>query len=215
MTHDSGFECSAEWHLWEQPIAHAIYQKIGQITVGGKRPYFGLEQSLIDFFGMDYSAGSKRFRFLRDGGWLESLPLSQAEAEMKLTGVETDAALASLKRNRFQPKKYQWIHHDEWAIAHPGKCYVKPTFVWDNESLDPLGPMLFAVSEGLKWYPGLLVGPRAIYGSDEAVVEGFKAFVAGLPLYPVGRRAWKKAQGQFCHFCAEKRDNPFEFADSK
>jgi excisionase family DNA binding protein len=146
----------------------------------------------------------------KDAGWLESLPLSQAESEMKLTGVETDAALASLKRNRFQPKKYRWIHHDEWILSHTGVCHVRPKFVWENQSLDPLGPMLFAESEGLKWYPGMLVAPRAVYGSNEAVVAGFKAFVEALPVYPAGRRAWKKVQGQFCHRCAEQRNNSFE-----
>jgi hypothetical protein len=200
----TSLDCCAEWHLWRRGAQLAIYQKIAQVTNGGEKPWFGLEQTLTDFFGIDYVYGAKQFRALAKEEWLKKLPLSAAEEEMERTGIETDAALASLKRNKFQHKKYRWISHDEWVVNHPGTCFVKPTYTWSNDNLDPLGPMLYSVSEGLKWFPSMYVSPRAVFGSDEAVVKAFVTFVEHLPQRPYGKRQWKAAQLKFCHQCAEQ-----------
>ena len=152
---------------------------------------------------MDYVYGNKQVKLLKDSGWLQQLPLSAAEGEAYSTGIVTDAALASLKRNHYQPKKWQWVSHDEWAASHPGQCFEKPTFTWTGEALDPLGPKLFAVSEGTKWYPNQFKAARTMYGTDDAVVTAFVNFVKALPAPPFGKRAWKKAQGMFSRQCAE------------
>jgi hypothetical protein len=93
-------KCSAEWHLWRNPLALAIYGKAGGLTRGGTegRTFFANQTSLAKFFGAHRNAVSKAMILLRRQAWL----------------------IPTLKEDDFE-----FVHHDTWAALHDAvRCQV-------------------------------------------------------------------------------------------
>src|SRR5882672_1309828 len=64
------FKCDSTRHLCRYGLALAIYQKIGQITNGGKRTYHSDTAIMAEFFEANKAYVRRMFALLDRAGWL-------------------------------------------------------------------------------------------------------------------------------------------------
>jgi hypothetical protein len=171
----SRLHCSAEWHIERhcpKPAA-SIYSIALRVT--RKTGRFTVSYpKLAAYFDVSERTIRYAVHSLRD---IELFKLLSSEPGRKCT--------------------YQPIHHDDWALKHPGKCLEKisgPDY-WEQ---DLLGQALFAVCDGRVsfFYPNVLKGMRNTGLTDLEIVERMKKFRA-IDRPPTGQPWVKGFVGRF------------------
>lgn len=151
------FTCGTERHLWRHGLALAIYQKVGQITAGGQRKYFTDTARMALFFEANKTYVRRAFALLHNVGLL----------------IVTNQ---DVKRAR-GVKVRQWISHEDWAKANPGKCVSVDVALmpWAGDA-DPLCGRLWAALDGkMRMYENLLKHARSCGLPDDEIIAAISA----------------------------------------
>lgn len=165
------FKCIAAWHLRRSGALLSLYNLIGSITSGGNGYYFSTIAHATRYFYPEvadnpelfkskYEVTRRNFQVLRKMGWLK----------MREDG------------------DHDFVTHEEWEKAHPGKCNKRELLPWQIET-DPLVAKLFQISGGkLKLMENYVVGLRKV-ATDQELISGYTDAMA--------KAASLRAQGQY------------------
>lgn len=187
-----GFHCDATWHIHQMgALSLAIYDKIGAITrdrlTGEYGTWYTSGRSLAEFYGASENHVTSVLRGLRRLGWLRLVGHGPG------TVIEENGVSRNVKANRYKPKNYRYVTHEEWLKAHPGRCFVREEMVWDGEEHDALAQTLHKQSFGMTfWYPNMLAGLRASGMTDEEIAATWLKHVQELPKKPKRKGGWKR-----------------------
>jgi hypothetical protein len=141
-------KCSAGNHLWQHGLAFAIYQKAGELTIGGEdgRTFFANRETLTKFFDSSYNATCNAMKYLVANKWFEP-------------------------QNKIS--HFAYVPHSKWIFLYPDKCVARDLLPYQEEA-DPFVGKLYAAAQGsLKVKEHYLVGLRKL-ASDEEILELFK-----------------------------------------
>ncbi|MGB7729917.1 MAG: hypothetical protein WBL50_17940 [Candidatus Acidiferrum sp.] len=121
-----------------------VYYLIANITSGGENAFFSSIEKVAAYFDANYETVRRVFKQLVRDGWL--IPVSG------------------------ENRRYKWVHHNEWAKAHPNGCCERAALVWEHET-DPFIGKLYAIADGkLKLYENHVRAMRAIAGDEEILL---------------------------------------------
>jgi hypothetical protein len=143
------YHCSAEWHLFR--LKHrcgVIHSRLVQLTQNGKRPFFGSQEGLAEYFGCSTKTVNRAFEQLVSAGFLE--------LTRKAAPGETNS--------------YRLVDHATWAKAHPNKCLTRMEMPWANDE-SPLGKQLWAYTHGIEWKLYQVKNILKLGLPDEEVIE--------------------------------------------
>lgn len=153
---DSPFHCSAEWHFARftgdgAALAPLVYNMM--FHVAGESGNFAASAVKI----AKYLNVTDRYVYDAVGVLVAAGFLQVIEEELG------------------KPTQYRPIAHKEWAEKHPGFCTKKIEKLFPDE--DPLGPKLFGILGGEKYFPNLLKGLRNTGATDEQIEQSAKDFM--------------------------------------
>ena len=145
------FGCCAAWHLRGSGNMLAIYDLIGKLTGGGKMPFFSTASRVTLYFYPEAADDELKFK-------------SAYETVRKSLSTLRKLGFLKILPDRTQ----HWVHHEQWAKAHPDKCNERDLLPWQFET-DPLVGRLYAIGGGkIALKPHVISGLRRL-GSDEEI----------------------------------------------
>ncbi len=187
----SGLKCCAAVHLRKSGLALSVYDKIGEITAGGKpdengkpRVFYASSDRLAELIGVRDNSIRRVMLMLVKLGFLEKEPLPS----------EAWAARAGTNR----PKWHRYVSHDEWSRKHPGQCHEPLKMPWSDAAGDQLGRDLYRISTGnVRWFPQHLVCLRNTGLDDSQIAREWSRFIDSQEKSLVYKNQWYGARNRF------------------
>ena len=164
------FNCNAAFHLQRSPLLLAVYVTVGNLTSGGKTPYFTTMHRMAQFLGRGDSQILKAFRMLRKLGWL----------------------------TRDNDGNHWFVTHEAWAKTFGNDCSKVDLLPWQETlGADPLVSRLYAASSGkLRLYERTVDKIHELEADDEFVELYRKEIVAAKAKR--ARGDWSQTSNESC-----------------
>ena len=133
-------KCAPERHLWRYGLSLAIYERVGELTSGGKNEITIRPETLRKYFGSNRESTRRAFKRLVNAGWFQPLP---------------------------RKGHYKYVHHDERALTKKDCAELPDLPLWSIEA-DPFVGKIHAAAGGeLKLMPNWLGAARANCTEEE------------------------------------------------